>query len=160
MCDVHVGKCFTNVCRMFWQGVLPCKFANFKVQNDECHYYAIDPFHLSICLWVKRCDKWYPTFRNKCFQKLIMNFASWSLLTKNWSIPWSFTHMLNFFVISMVVMVILVDTILANFKNQLTITNMASIPFHYGSWIMKSMEALSHGSLGIGKGWYNPNFFS
>jgi len=25
---------------MFWQGALPRKFANFKVQNDECHYYA------------------------------------------------------------------------------------------------------------------------
>jgi hypothetical protein len=24
--------------RMFWQGVLPRKFANFKVQNEECHY--------------------------------------------------------------------------------------------------------------------------
>jgi hypothetical protein len=28
---------FTNVCRMFWQGALPRKFANFKMQNDECH---------------------------------------------------------------------------------------------------------------------------
>jgi hypothetical protein len=26
--------------RMFWQGALPRKFANFKVQNEECHYYA------------------------------------------------------------------------------------------------------------------------
>jgi hypothetical protein len=27
---------------MFWQGVLPCKFVNFKMQNEECHYYALD----------------------------------------------------------------------------------------------------------------------
>jgi hypothetical protein len=26
--------------RMFWQGVVPRKFANFKVQNEECHYYV------------------------------------------------------------------------------------------------------------------------
>jgi hypothetical protein len=26
--------------RMFWQGALPRKFANFKVQNEECHYYG------------------------------------------------------------------------------------------------------------------------
>jgi hypothetical protein len=25
--------------RMFWEGALPRKFANFKVQNEECHYY-------------------------------------------------------------------------------------------------------------------------
>jgi hypothetical protein len=25
--------------KMFWQGALPRKFANFKVQNEECHYY-------------------------------------------------------------------------------------------------------------------------
>jgi hypothetical protein len=25
---------------MFWEGALPRKFANFKVQNEECHYYA------------------------------------------------------------------------------------------------------------------------
>jgi hypothetical protein len=24
---------------MFWQGALPRKFVNFKVQNEECHYY-------------------------------------------------------------------------------------------------------------------------
>jgi hypothetical protein len=24
---------------MFWQGALPRKFANFKMQNEECHYY-------------------------------------------------------------------------------------------------------------------------
>jgi hypothetical protein len=34
---VAARECFTNVCRMFWQGALPCKFANFKMQNDECH---------------------------------------------------------------------------------------------------------------------------
>jgi len=34
---VAARECFTNVCRMFWQGALPRKFANFKVQNDECH---------------------------------------------------------------------------------------------------------------------------
>jgi hypothetical protein len=26
---------------MFWQGALPRKFVNFKVQNEECHYYAL-----------------------------------------------------------------------------------------------------------------------
>jgi len=26
---------------MFWQGALPHKFANFKVQNEECHYYGL-----------------------------------------------------------------------------------------------------------------------
>jgi len=26
---------------MFWQGALPRKFANFKVQNEECHYYDV-----------------------------------------------------------------------------------------------------------------------
>jgi hypothetical protein len=36
---------------------------------------------------------------------------------------------------------------------------MVSIPFHFGSWVMKSMETLSHDSLGIRKGPYNPNFF-
>jgi hypothetical protein len=34
---VAARECFTNVCRMFWQGALPRKFANFKMQNDECH---------------------------------------------------------------------------------------------------------------------------
>jgi hypothetical protein len=24
---------------MFWQGALPRKFTNFKMQNEECHYY-------------------------------------------------------------------------------------------------------------------------
>jgi hypothetical protein len=27
---------------MFWQGALPRKFANFKVQNDECHYFGVE----------------------------------------------------------------------------------------------------------------------
>jgi hypothetical protein len=34
---VAARECFTNVCRMFWQGALPHKFTNFKMQNDECH---------------------------------------------------------------------------------------------------------------------------
>jgi len=34
---VAACECFTNVCQMFWQGALPRKFANFKMQNDECH---------------------------------------------------------------------------------------------------------------------------
>ncbi len=34
---VAVRECFMNVCRMFWQGALPRKFVNFKMQNDECH---------------------------------------------------------------------------------------------------------------------------
>jgi hypothetical protein len=27
--------------RMFWQGALPRKFENFKMQNEECHNYVI-----------------------------------------------------------------------------------------------------------------------
>jgi hypothetical protein len=26
---------------MFWQSALPRKFVNFKMQNEECHYYDI-----------------------------------------------------------------------------------------------------------------------
>ncbi len=39
---VAARECFTNICRMFWQGALPRKFANFKMQNDECHNKAIN----------------------------------------------------------------------------------------------------------------------
>jgi hypothetical protein len=33
---------------MFCQGALPRKFANFKVQNEECHYYEAS--------WVNKLD--------------------------------------------------------------------------------------------------------
>jgi hypothetical protein len=38
-----IGEHLVNIRapRMFRQGVLPHKFANFKVQNEECHYYAL-----------------------------------------------------------------------------------------------------------------------
>ncbi len=39
--------------RMFLQGVLPRKFANFKVQNEECHYYG-DMAALQI-KWSRAC---------------------------------------------------------------------------------------------------------
>jgi hypothetical protein len=48
---------------------------------------------------------------------------------------------------------------LANLDNWLTTMKMASITFHLGSWVMKSMDTLSHGSPQIGKGLYNPYFF-
>ncbi len=37
---------------MFWQGALPHKFANFKVQNDECHYFGLKA-QKKLKLWVK-----------------------------------------------------------------------------------------------------------
>jgi hypothetical protein len=53
----------------------------------------------------------------------------------------------------------LVGAIFTNLENQSIIIKMTSIPFHSGSWVMKSMETLSHGSLGIGRGLYNPYSF-
>ncbi len=44
-------------------------------------------------------------------------------------------------------------------KYESTIINMASIPYYSGSYIMKSMETLSHGSLGIGKNLYSLYIF-
>jgi hypothetical protein len=58
-----------------------------------------------------------------------------------------------------VVMIILVGANFSNLDNRLTTTRMASILLHLGSWVMKSMETFSHGSLRIGRGLYNP-FFS
>ncbi len=40
-----------NECRMFWQGALPRKFTNFKVQNDECHYFAWLHYVCDVVLW-------------------------------------------------------------------------------------------------------------
>jgi hypothetical protein len=33
---------------MLWQGALPSKFANFKMQNEECHYYGLHSFGVKI----------------------------------------------------------------------------------------------------------------
>jgi hypothetical protein len=62
----------------------------------------------------------------------------------------------NNFVELKVVAIIFVGAIFANLENQLTITKMASIPFHSKSWIMKSMEIISRYSFGIGGSLYNP----
>jgi hypothetical protein len=57
-----------------------------------------------------------------------------------------------------VVMIILVGANFSNLDNRLTTTRMASILLHLGSWVMKSMETLSHGSFGIGRGLHRPYF--
>ncbi len=38
--------------RMFWEGALPRKFANFKVQNEKCHYY--DTFVIKKQTWQQK----------------------------------------------------------------------------------------------------------
>jgi hypothetical protein len=49
--------------RMFWEGALPCKFANFKMQNEECHYYAIGWSYLLVGF----CANITPTTNNDAF---------------------------------------------------------------------------------------------
>jgi hypothetical protein len=58
-----------------------------------------------------------------------------------------------------VVNIVIVGTIFVNLENWSIIIKMMSIPFHSGSWVMKSMETLSHGSLRIIRGLYNSYFF-
>jgi hypothetical protein len=58
---------------------------------------------------------------------------------------------------SKIIVIVLVGAIFANLENRSTTTRMASI--HSGSWVMKSMDTLSHGSFKIVKGLYNSYFF-
>jgi hypothetical protein len=58
----------------------------------------------------------------------------------------------NIIVISKFDAIVLIETILANLENWLTTTKIRFIPFHFGSYIMKSMETFSHGSFRIQKG--------
>jgi len=70
----------------------------------------------------------------------------------SYGIPWCLTHILkNNLAKLKVVVIILVGAIFANLENWSTTMKMASIPFHLGSYVMKSMETFSHGSFGIGR---------
>jgi hypothetical protein len=45
---------------MFWQGALPHKFVNFKMKNEECHYYA---FHKLVGKFLLEKQHWEARFR-------------------------------------------------------------------------------------------------
>ncbi len=77
-----------------------------------------------------------------------------------YGIPLCQTHMSkNSIAINDAMVFVWVGANLANFENTCTTTKMASIPFHFGKHVIKSIETLSNGFEGIGKGLYNPNIF-
>jgi hypothetical protein len=88
-----------------------------------------------------------------------MNFTSQSL-TMTFDIPLCWTHMsINNFGILIAMVFVYVDTNLTNLKNLSTTTKIAFIPSHSRRHVIKSIEMLSNGPKGIGKGLYNLNFF-
>jgi hypothetical protein len=114
----------------------------------------------SICGWkvVLNFNLVHVFFINSV-QNFDMNFTSRSL-TMTFDIPLCRTHMSKHsFAILIAMAFVYVNTNLTNFENLSTTTKMAFIPSHFGRHVIKSIEMLSNGLKGIGKGLYNLNFF-